>query len=183
MAGGSERRPARCDMKIWIVGPPGSGKSTVADILRERLSCPVVHLDELFWLPGWQVSDPFEFHEAVGAATAEASWVVEGNYQLVRQPFLSRADRVIWLDLPLSLCLLRLIRRCLSRVFTREMICNGNRESLHETFLSRKSLLWWAITTDRARRRTYEVELEGRPHDRLRSPRAVAAWLSRFLAE
>lgn len=167
-------------MRLWVVGPPGSGKSLLSDRLAALLSCPAVHLDELFWLPGWEVSDPFEFREQVDAATAGPSWVVDGNYQFVRRPFISRADRVIWLDLPLSLCLPRLLRRCLSRAITHEIICNGNHESLRETFLSRKSLLWWAITTDRARRRTYESELADRPHDRLRSPRAVTGWLGRF---
>jgi adenylate kinase family enzyme len=164
-------------MKLWIVGPPGSGKSILADRLGALLSCPVVHLDEIHWLPGWQTRDPIDFREVVDAATAGPAWVVDGNYQLVRRPFLSRADRVIWLDLPLSLCLRRLVRRCLSRAFTREIICNGNRESLRETFLSRKSLLWWAITTDRERRRTYTRELSDRPHDRLRSCREIEAWL------
>lgn len=170
-------------MRLWIVGPPGSGKSILADHLGALLSCPIVHLDEIHWLPGWQTRDPVEFREAVDAATAGPEWIVDGNYQFVRRPFLSRADRVIWLDLPLSLCLRRLFRRCLSRAFTREIICNGNRESLRETFLSRKSLLWWAITTDRERRRTYEAELIGRPHDRLRSPGEIADWLDGFAAD
>ena len=167
-------------MRVWIVGPPGSGKSTIADILAARLSCPVVHLDEIFWLPGWQICDPIEFRETVDAATAGPSWVVDGNYQFVRRPFLSRADRVLWLDLPLWLCLPRLLWRCVSRAFTHEIICNGNRESLRETFTSRKSLLWWAITTDRERRRTYTHELCDRPHDRLGSCREIEAWLSRY---
>jgi adenylate kinase family enzyme len=167
-------------MKLWIVGPPGSGKSILADRLGILLSCPVVHLDEIYWLPGWQTRDPVEFREVVDAATAGPSWVVDGNYRLVRRPFLSRADRVIWLDLSLSFCLRRLVRRCVSRAFTREVICNGNRESLRMTFLSRESILWWAITTDRERRRTYTSELCDRPHDRLFSSREIETWLARF---
>jgi adenylate kinase family enzyme len=169
-------------MKLWIVGPPGSGKSILADRLGARLSCPVVHLDEVHWLPGWQTRDSVEFRDRVDAATAGPSWVVEGNYQLVRRPFVHRADRVIWLDLPLALCLRRLVRRCVSRARTRQIICNGNRESFRETFLSRESILWWAITTDRERRRAYETEFAGRPHDRLCSPRAIGTWLDRFPA-
>jgi adenylate kinase family enzyme len=57
-------------MKLWIVGPPGSGKSILADRLGVLLSCPVVHLDEIYWLPGWQTRDPVEFREVVDVATA-----------------------------------------------------------------------------------------------------------------
>jgi adenylate kinase family enzyme len=167
-------------VRVWIVGPPGSGKSTLADRLGSRLSCPVVHLDEIHWLPGWKTRDPWEFLDLTDAATAGPAWVVEGNYEVVRRPFLPRADLAIWLDLPLFLCLWRILRRCLARASTGEIICNGNRESLRETFLSRKSLLWWAITTDRRRRRTYTGEFTGRPHVRLRTPRETAAWLVGF---
>jgi adenylate kinase family enzyme len=43
-------------MRLWIVGPPGSGKSILADRLGALLSCPVVHLDEIHWLPGWTMT-------------------------------------------------------------------------------------------------------------------------------
>ncbi len=36
---------------IGIDGPSGSGKTTLAEAIRERLDCPVIHMDDLF--PGW----------------------------------------------------------------------------------------------------------------------------------
>ncbi|WP_299445466.1 AAA family ATPase [uncultured Phycicoccus sp.] len=36
---------------VAVDGPSGSGKTTLAKALVEALSCPVVHMDELF--PGW----------------------------------------------------------------------------------------------------------------------------------
>ena len=36
---------------IGIDGPSGSGKTTLAEAVRERLDCPVLHMDDLF--PGW----------------------------------------------------------------------------------------------------------------------------------
>ena len=40
--------------RIMIIGCGGAGKSTLARQLGEKLNLPVVHLDKLFWLPGWE---------------------------------------------------------------------------------------------------------------------------------
>jgi adenylate kinase family enzyme len=42
-----------------VVGTTGSGKSTMAGRLAERLSIPHVELDAIYWGPNWQ-SRPFE---------------------------------------------------------------------------------------------------------------------------
>ena len=39
--------------RVLIVGCGGSGKSTLARHLGEKTGLPVVHLDRLWWLPGW----------------------------------------------------------------------------------------------------------------------------------
>ena len=39
-------------MRTVIFGNSGSGKSWLARRLGEKRSTPVVHLDEIFWLPG-----------------------------------------------------------------------------------------------------------------------------------
>ena len=83
----------------------------------------------------------------------------------------------VWLDLPLSVTLPRLVQRCLVRALARVPCCNGNYESLRRTFLSRDSILLWALTTHRRRKRQLTEELAGRAHVRLRSPRAVEAWV------
>jgi adenylate kinase family enzyme len=47
--------------RILIIGPPGAGKSTLAIKLAEKTKLPLVHLDRLFWNPGWVDSDRSEF--------------------------------------------------------------------------------------------------------------------------
>ncbi|HJP33228.1 MAG: AAA family ATPase [Candidatus Latescibacteria bacterium] len=39
--------------RVVIIGPGGAGKSTLARQLGERLGIEVVHLDRVFWRPGW----------------------------------------------------------------------------------------------------------------------------------
>lgn len=98
--------------RVVILGNAGSGKSTLARRLGERLGLPVVHLDVLFWEPGWTEPDNEAFRARVRAAIAGDSWVCEGNY--LSRTFdlrLPRADQVIWLDTPRLTCVRRVIVR------------------------------------------------------------------------
>lgn len=164
--------------RIWIVGHTGSGKSTLAAALAARLGLTPIHLDEHFWLPGWQETPFEEFREKLGPLVARERWVVEGNYKGVRRHFWDRADLVVWLDLPLHVTFPRVLLRTFRRWRTRERICNGNVESLRTTFLSRDSILWWSLSRHWVHRWHYERECVGRPHVRLRSARAVREWLA-----
>jgi adenylate kinase family enzyme len=39
--------------KVLVIGSGGSGKSTFASRLRELLQLEVIHLDKIYWHPGW----------------------------------------------------------------------------------------------------------------------------------
>jgi len=86
--------------RIMVLGGAGAGKSTFARALSENLGHPLVHLDRLFFGPGWT---PMEDAAARGALTtvlAGGVWIVEGVYPQVNDVTLARADTVIWLDQP-----------------------------------------------------------------------------------
>lgn len=165
--------------RIWVVGPCGSGKSTVAARLAAALGIAPTHLDEIHWRPGWIEAPPAEEAAALAEVVARPAWVVDGNYGRLRGPHLDAVDLFVWLDLRLATTLPRLLRRCLVRALRREPCCNGNYESLRMTFLSKDSLLLWALTTDARRRRQLTRQLRRRPHVRLRSQAAIEAWLRR----
>ena len=124
--------------RIVILGNAGSGKSTLARALGKRLGLPVVHLDKLFWQPGWGEPDAEQFREQVREAVAPERWVCEGNY--ARRTFdlrLPRADLVIWLDTPRLTCLKRVVLRSVMRRPRPDMAagCRDNFDWAYLTFL------------------------------------------------
>jgi hypothetical protein len=90
---------------------------------------------------------------------------------------LERADVVVWLDLPPRVWLPRLLRRTVGRIVRRETLWNGNRETFRRAFLSRESLILFAVRSYPRIRRRNEERLAPFPVVRLRSPSAVARWL------
>jgi adenylate kinase family enzyme len=84
--------------RVAVVGPGGAGKSTFAVALGRRTGLPVVHLDRLFWRPGWEATPHDEWLAAQGAVVAADRWIVDGNYSGTIDLRLARADTVVILD-------------------------------------------------------------------------------------
>ena len=175
--------PGPLPTRIWVVGPCGSGKSTVAQRLAGALGVAPTHLDDIHWKPGWIESTPAEEQAALDRIVARPAWVVDGNYSKLRGPRMDAVQLFVWLDLPLNVTLPRLLSRCAARAIKRVPCCNGNYESLRGTLLSKESLLLWALTTHQRRKRQLTAELSSRTHVRLRSPRAIEAWVRWILTQ
>ena len=140
--------------RVSVVGTSGSGKTTVARRLAERLAVPHIELDAIFWGPDWTPIDNDLFRDRVQTAVAGEAWVSDGNYSAVQPIVLERADTVVWLDLPLRVCLWRVLRRTARRSRSAEVLWSGNREAWRK-HVGRDSLIWWVLTTYRRRRRDY----------------------------
>jgi adenylate kinase family enzyme len=161
-----------------VVGTAGSGKTTFARALAQKLGVPHVELDALFWKPGWVMSTAEELRPKVEAALGDGGWVVDGNYSTrLGSLVLSQADEIVWLDLPLRTTFPRVLRRTLRRLRTREVIWGTNRESLRAAFFSRESILLFSLHAHRRFRRSREELLAAYPHVRLRSARDVERYL------
>lgn len=95
--------------------PSGSGKSSLAVSLSEKVNIPVVHLDQLAHVPftKWQRRPDDEFVALHDQALAEPSWVMDGNYSVCMTQRFQRATSVIWLDLSPLGCTARYLWRCL----------------------------------------------------------------------
>jgi adenylate kinase family enzyme len=97
--------------RIAIIGPGGAGKSMLARELGRRLDLPVIHLDVLFWQPGWVEPDRDEW-EALNRQLVEGErWIIDGNYGGTMEIRLAAADAIVFLDPPPLLAVWRVIWR------------------------------------------------------------------------
>jgi adenylate kinase family enzyme len=161
-----------------VIGSVGSGKTTFARALAEKLGVPHVEIDALFWQPGWVMTSAEELRAKVEAVLGDGGWVVDGNYTSRLGTFvLDQADQVVWLDLPLRTTWRRLFRRTVRRLRTGEAMWGTNRETFRKAFLSRNSILVYALQTHRSGRRRRAEWISRYPHVWLRSARAVRRYL------
>jgi adenylate kinase family enzyme len=97
-----------------IIGCGGSGKSTLAQQLGQKTGLPVVHLDQLFWTPGWVSVSKDEFDRLHEAALAEEKWIMDGNFDRTIPVRIQRCDTVIYLDFNRFACLMGVLKRVLT---------------------------------------------------------------------
>jgi adenylate kinase family enzyme len=173
-------RPMR---RVSVVGSSGSGKTTFAAALAGRLGVPHIELDAINWGPDWAPLNEETFRARVREATAAEAWVCDGNYSAVRDIVLEHADTVIWLDLPLRICLARMLPRTMRRIRSGERLWGGNRETWRQAFIGRDALFWWLITQHRRKRRDYAARfaVPAASHlqvHRFRSSADAEAWLA-----
>lgn len=100
--------------RIVIIGCGGAGKSTLARQLGEKLNIPVVHLDKLFWNPGWVEKSQEEFDVLHEQELAKEKWIMDGNFNRTMPQRIARCDTVIYLDFSRIACLLGVLKRVLT---------------------------------------------------------------------
>jgi adenylate kinase family enzyme len=122
--------------RVLVIGSGGSGKSTFAPRLGQRLGLPVIHLDRLFWHAGWVETPKDEWRRKVEELCAGDAWVMDGNYSGTLEVRLDACDTVIFLDLPRAVCLWRVLKRILTyRRASRPDMAEGCRERVDLKFL------------------------------------------------
>ena len=100
--------------RVVIIGCGGAGKSTLARQLGEKTGLPVVHLDKLFWHPGWVESTKEEMDRKIEEAMVKPQWIIDGNYNRTLPRRLELCDTVIYLDFSRLACILGVIKRVLT---------------------------------------------------------------------
>lgn len=97
--------------RILVIGACGTGKSTFAKYLGEKLKLEVIHLDKYFWKPNWIMRDFDEFSEIVSQLILKDEWIMEGNYSKTLRVRAPRADYIFFFDFPSYFCTYRILKR------------------------------------------------------------------------
>ena len=84
--------------RIAIVGGPGTGKTTLSNLLGTYYSLPVIHLDAIQYLENWKVRDESERNQMIIKQTQKEDWIIDGIYHHTLNERFKRADLIIWLD-------------------------------------------------------------------------------------
>jgi len=97
--------------KVAIIGSSGSGKSTFARRLGSATNLEVIHLDRIHWLPNWTETPKDEWRQKNLEIVQKKSWIIDGNYGGTMEIRLDAADTIIFLDMPRTICVYRILKR------------------------------------------------------------------------
>lgn len=150
--------------RVLVIGSGGSGKSTFSTRLGSVLGLPVIHLDALYWSPGWVEPEKSAWAETVRQVIAQDAWILDGNYSGTLAQRIEACDTVIFLDVARLICMWRVLKRSIEhRGRTRPDMSAGCPEKLNLKFL-----LWIWNYPNRSRRKVLELL------DRARATKQVA---------
>jgi adenylate kinase family enzyme len=167
--------------KVLVIGSGGAGKSTFARKLGEAIGIEVIHLDTLYWRPGWVKTDRQEWERTVERLLACDSWIMDGNYGGTREMRMQACDTVIFLDVPRSVCLYRILKRSLLLYGkTRPDMAEGCNEKFDLEFVQ-----WVWTYPNRARVRVMKQfrEFEDKEIIILRRKKEIALFLQNALSQ
>jgi len=99
--------------RVVIFGRPGSGKSTFATWLSHFLGLPLHHFDKHFYIRNWVERDYNEFFQIQQDIVNSGRWIIDGNSTRSLQTRFSKADLVLYFNIPKVVCLFRLLKRFL----------------------------------------------------------------------
>ena len=167
--------------RVMVIGvSAGAGKSTFARRLGKLTGIEVEHLDRHYWKPGWIEASTEEFSAAQREIVERDQWIIEGNYTStidIREP---HADTVIYLELPMRVCLYRVVKRRIQyHGKTREDLTPGCPEKIDWAFIK------FIVTTYGRRKKKMAERLqryanEGKTVHYLKSAAQIEGFLSTF---
>ena len=163
--------------RVIVIGSGGAGKSTLARRIAARTGLPLVHLDTLYWRPGWQAMPHDEWDATIRELVAHDAWVIDGNYGRTLSARIAACDTIVFLDVPRRVSLWRIVRRRLQYVGrARPDIAPGCPEQLTWEFI------WWVWTYPARRRAEILLKLDRVKHEKRVVVLRTNAELEHFVA-
>ena len=107
--------------RVLVVGPPGSGRLSLATLVAGRFALPAIDI----------AAERGEHSEAawrdlIAARVAEADWAMAGADFETIDLASKRAEWFVWLDLPVSACVVALCREAIARRLGRKSAKRSN---------------------------------------------------------
>ena len=164
--------------RVMIVGGSGSGKSTLARWLGDCTGLPVYHMDHIHWTAGWQARPRDKRKELALEIENGSRWIFEGGFSTTYVHRVSRADTLIWIDLPVALRLWRVSKR-LWQLYgqTRPDMAEGCAETFHAETLPFYRWIWRTRHSHRVQlQNLIDTQGQGIRVHHLRSRAEVAAF-------
>lgn len=160
--------------RILVIGNAGSGKTTFAQALAQKLNLPLIHLDQLFWLTDWEQREQAEFDQLLLNELKKEAWVMDGNYARTLPFRIEYADTVIFLDFNRWICTWRVIKRW---IYPQEDQALGCPQKLDLPFL--KYVFW--DYPEKNRRKSLGMQKESKTSVNwivFRQPEELRTWIS-----
>lgn len=125
--------------KIVILGPSGTGKTTICKMLGEKLGIDYLHLDSVYWLKDWEHLNKDEFHRWMKKYLIKNNeWVIDGNYSNNKhfKHRLDIANTIIFLDFGTEMALRGIHKRAKDyKHQVRSDMADGCVEGIDQVFL------------------------------------------------
>ena len=84
--------------RIYIIGGSGTGKTTLANNLGNKLNLPIYHIDGINYGANWLQQDKEERDKIILEIIGQDKWIMDGTYHSTLSQRLDAADLIIYLD-------------------------------------------------------------------------------------
>ncbi len=163
--------------RISIVGGPGSGKSTLCNILSRELGLPAIHLDAINFNKNWVEVDKSKRDKIISMKSKEEKWIIDGNYTKTLKERLYKSDFIIWLDYSTFMHLKGVIKRYLKIRNSEKPEIPGCKERLRFSFIK------FVVMYNKSKRNVIVEYLKDIPKDKVmvfKKQKDLNMWLKGF---